>query len=387
MSNLLESINKPILSLCMIVKNEKENLPQCLDSVKPYVDEIIVVDTGSQDGTPEIALQYGATVKYFEWCDDFASARNYSISQASGDWILMMDADEKLVVNRENFLEEITATPEIIAYTLAYTEINDLQESIPTYRISLFRNLSELRYVSRFHEYLKYKNQYISTDQTSHTESLRILHYGHFKELDRQKDISRNIPILEQMRREEGLTLMLLYTLGDIYSKTQQPEKANECYAEGFERLRQNFTHGNPPEEFHRVPCLIYAIGMQSIEKKDYETAWLVCQRGLEWCPDYPPLNYLAGMILNGSGFPQGAAAYFEKCIQLGQEGNYYKGEPFDLVFITTHPAYNLGLIYIELERPQEALAAFELALSFNPKFTAAQEKVDRLRQYLATQA
>ena len=105
----------------MIVKNEKHNLPRCLDSAKPYVDEIIVVDTGSVDGTPEIAAEYGAKVSYFEWCDDFAAARNYAISQISGDWILMLDADEELVVNSDNYKDEIISNPTILVYALTYS--------------------------------------------------------------------------------------------------------------------------------------------------------------------------------------------------------------------------------------------------------------------------
>ncbi len=98
-------------------------------------------------------------------------------------------------------------------------------------------------------------------------------------------------------------------------------------------------------------------------------------------------MNYLAGATIRALGFPLGAVAYFENCIRLGREGNYYKGEPFEQSYITTYPAYDLGCLYIDLERPQEALAAFELALSFDANFTAAQEKVNLIRQYLAIQA
>ncbi|MCA1994615.1 MAG: glycosyltransferase, partial [Coleofasciculus sp. S288] len=84
MNNFLETETKTFLSLCMIVKNEIQNLPRCLNSIKPYVDEMIIIDTGSHDETPEMAVRYGAKVRYFEWCDDFAAARNYAISQASG---------------------------------------------------------------------------------------------------------------------------------------------------------------------------------------------------------------------------------------------------------------------------------------------------------------
>ena len=84
------------LSLCMIVKNEEEMLSGCLESIKDWVDEMIVVDTGSTDRTKEIALEYGAQVYDFEWIEDFSAARNFSKSKATSDYILALDADERL---------------------------------------------------------------------------------------------------------------------------------------------------------------------------------------------------------------------------------------------------------------------------------------------------
>jgi len=82
------------LTLAMIVKNESERLPECLASVKPIVDEIVVVDTGSSDDTVEVARSQGARTVTYDWCDDFSAARNESLRHATGDWILMLDADE-----------------------------------------------------------------------------------------------------------------------------------------------------------------------------------------------------------------------------------------------------------------------------------------------------
>ncbi|MDY6986698.1 MAG: glycosyltransferase [Thermodesulfobacteriota bacterium] len=84
------------ISLCMIVRDEEHHLARCLASLKPVVDEIIIVDTGSTDRTKEIGTLFGAQVFDFKWSDDFAAARNLSISKASGDWVLIMDADEVL---------------------------------------------------------------------------------------------------------------------------------------------------------------------------------------------------------------------------------------------------------------------------------------------------
>jgi tetratricopeptide (TPR) repeat protein len=386
MNNLLNLLSKPNLSLCMIVKNERHNLPRCLASVKPYVDEMIIVDTGSEDGTPEIAAEYGAKVKYFEWCDDFAAARNYAISQATGDWILMPDADEQMIVESAFFLDQLTLQPDVIAYSIALTEV-DKTSITPAYLIRLLRNLPDIKYVGRFHEQPRYKNQCIRENKIGYLEGVRFLHYGYGKEQLLQKNLIRNIPILERTRQEEGLSIMLLYCLAGMYADTQQTEKAEKCCAEAFDKLLPNLISGIAPDEFSFIPSLMFTLGTQSLQQEDYETVRLLCQRGLEWCPNSLPLNYLAGATIRALGFPLGAVAYLENCIRLGREGSYYKGEPFEVSYMTTYPAYDLGCIHIDLERPQEALAAFELALSFDANFTAAQEKANIIRQYLATQA
>lgn len=84
------------VSLCMIVRNEKKHLARCLRSAKPVVDDIVVVDTGSMDGSKDIAWAFGARVYDFQWTDDFSKARNFGLSKAAGDWILVLDADEVL---------------------------------------------------------------------------------------------------------------------------------------------------------------------------------------------------------------------------------------------------------------------------------------------------
>src|SRR6478672_7579163 len=371
--------SSPKLSLCMIVKNERENLPRCLASVNPYVDEMIVVDTGSSDGTPEIALNYGAKVSYFEWCDDFAAARNYAISQASGEWILMLDADEELVVHSQAFLDEITSQSEVVAYLATYNEFNDQNNVTPAYRISLFRNLLEVKYIGRYHEYLVMGSPYRIPDNTAYTKSISILHYGFSKDQLLKKNISRNIPMLERIRQQEGLNLRLLQTLAAMYRNTQQLDKLQGCYAEALEMLLPNLIEGNKPEDFLAVPSFMVSLATEALNQNDYETARLLCQRGNEWCDNFPPLNYITGVTLRCLGFPLGSVAYFENCLRLGREKSYYKGEPFDVSYMTTYPAYDLGCIYMELKRYSEAVAAFEVTLKFDANFIAAQEKITEI--------
>ena len=81
----------------MIVRNGESSIRQALVSAQPYVDEIVVVDTGSIDDTKQIVIQNGASLLEFPWCDDFSASRNYSLDQATGDWIFWMDADDVLL--------------------------------------------------------------------------------------------------------------------------------------------------------------------------------------------------------------------------------------------------------------------------------------------------
>ena len=82
------------ISACVIAKNEAENLPRWLASMRVFADEMIVVDTGSADATVEIARTGGARVYHFDWINDFAAAKNFALDQAQGDWVVFTDADE-----------------------------------------------------------------------------------------------------------------------------------------------------------------------------------------------------------------------------------------------------------------------------------------------------
>jgi len=162
---------RPSLSLCMIVKNEEKYLPRCLESLKPLVDEMIIVDTGSSDATREIAEVFGAKVFDFEWNNDFAAARNYSLKQASGDWILVMDADETISPKDHQTLRHLVRNESkrhaFMMTTRNYTnrkDSADYQENtseygeergtgwVPSRKVRLFRNHQDIYFVFPVHE-------------------------------------------------------------------------------------------------------------------------------------------------------------------------------------------------------------------------------------------
>ena len=146
-----------MLSLCIIAKNEERFLSGCLESIRDVADEIILVDTGSTDRTPEIAQSFGCYVIHHQWQDDFAAARNLAIEAATGEWIFCIDADERLC-RPADIKDLIARTPQSIGgYVIERHDMVKAQESgktevNPVGIIRLFRNDPRIRYQGAIHE-------------------------------------------------------------------------------------------------------------------------------------------------------------------------------------------------------------------------------------------
>ncbi|HJN34803.1 MAG TPA: glycosyltransferase family 2 protein, partial [Prochlorococcus sp.] len=107
-----------MLSLSMVVRNEESCLGACLTSVKGFVDEIVVVDTGSTDATVAIAEAAGARIEHLPWPGDFAPARNAALNLTTGDWVLVLDADEQLRAEAISGLQNLMAQPDVLVINL-----------------------------------------------------------------------------------------------------------------------------------------------------------------------------------------------------------------------------------------------------------------------------
>jgi len=137
-------------SLCMIVKDEESTLSKCLDSAKKFVNEIIILDTGSTDKTVQIAQGYGAKVHHFEWCNDFSAARNQALKYVTGDWVLVLDADETLAPEIIPQLREAIQREEYLLINLVREEIGAAQS--PYSMVSrLFRNHPDIIFSRPYH--------------------------------------------------------------------------------------------------------------------------------------------------------------------------------------------------------------------------------------------
>lgn len=140
----------------MIVKNEEDVLERCLNSIKNCVDEIIIVDTGSTDKTKEIASKFTSNIYDFEWIDDFATARNFSFSKATGDYIMWLDADDVVTpINCNKILSlKDSYDPKTDIFMFKYNVAFDHHNN-PTYtyyRERIIRNSSTYKWESPIHE-------------------------------------------------------------------------------------------------------------------------------------------------------------------------------------------------------------------------------------------
>ena len=143
------------ISACLIVKNEESVLSRCLESVRTLVDEIVVVDTGSNDRTIEIALSYGARVYHFTWIDDFSAARNESLRYARGEWILYIDADEVIDAANAAKVRQVITREDIMAVTVRQCipqQADNIATSYYSEYCRIFRRHPDIRFEGAIHE-------------------------------------------------------------------------------------------------------------------------------------------------------------------------------------------------------------------------------------------
>ncbi len=231
-----KDISKPFISLAMIVKNEEEMLPGCLESVKEIVDEIIIVDTGSQDSTKEIAKKHGAKIFDFEWIDDFSAARNESLKHCRGEWILYLDADERLTEDSScNLKSMLSKTHHRIGAYHVTIESSHLQltgES-EVHRGGyprLFRNYGypKIKFSGNIHEQIS--PSIINLGKSVGFSDVVIKHLGYDMSREiMEKKIKRNYGMLIKQVKNHPLDGYSWYQLGQTLAQMQLFKEAESA--------------------------------------------------------------------------------------------------------------------------------------------------------------
>lgn len=274
------------ISACVIVKNEEKNIGQWLNNMRQIADEIIVVDTGSTDNTLNILENAGITPYYFNWCNDFAAAKNYAIQQATGDWIAFLDADEYFDASSvQRFRTEMTryhVNKKIgaIMCQLVNIDVDNRNTIINTMiQVRIFRNTNDICYKDPVHEQLVTKpGKYIMQKSFN----LTIMHTGYSSTIVRQK-AERNLPILKQKekmavtKRDKGDIYVFLM---DAYNCLGNYEKAREYAQKAIETDVAML--GN---EIHPYTVLITAMIDLGVDEQDIVTE---INRAIEKFPKEP---------------------------------------------------------------------------------------------------
>ncbi|NJK59454.1 MAG: glycosyltransferase [Oscillatoriales cyanobacterium SM2_1_8] len=173
---------KPAIALCMIVRNEATRLAQCIGSVRPLVQEMVVVDTGSTDDTPALAGRLGARVYPFAWQEDFAAARNFALQQVQSDWVLVLDGDERLLPPAIPALRRLMRQPNLLAVILRRQELGATQSPYSAVT-RFFRRHPALQFHGIYHESIDDSVAALQAQephwQVAHLEPTAIKHYGY----------------------------------------------------------------------------------------------------------------------------------------------------------------------------------------------------------------
>lgn len=216
----LEAPARIRISAVLIVKNEERHLERCLASLKGKVDEIVVVDTGSADGTVAIAESFGAKIGRFDWCDDFAAARNASLELASGDWALWIDADETIDESSWGAIWEAVVRPHFGGFFVKIANFTDEHEkSQYTHSpIRLFQLRPEIRFEGRIHEQVSPSIDRLGLP-TAYLERALFWHYGYKpSEMAAKNKIERTIDLLLRQIEEQPDDSFHWFNLANAYS-------------------------------------------------------------------------------------------------------------------------------------------------------------------------
>lgn len=240
--------SKPRLSLCMIVRNEEQRLAECLDAVQHYVDEIILVDTGSDDKTLTIARQYD-TVKIFTytWNNDFSRPRNFSLHKASGDWILVLDADERIAARDFLHLRKLLNMRNVVAYKLlqrsytndtrvagwkandtAYREGAGYTGYHDSYLVRLFRNGYGFKFEGRVHETVE--ESILRQDKLPTNTDMPIHHFGKTGVEEKEQHKGALYCALGKQKVADKKDKQALRELAIQYAEMGRDEDAFFCY-------------------------------------------------------------------------------------------------------------------------------------------------------------
>lgn len=315
-----------MISLCMIVKNEVNVLEKCIASVqntlKNTVNEMIVVDTGSTDGTRELAEKLGCTVYDFEWVNDFSKARNFSISKAKNDWILHLDADEYIISADEQELKVLCTKK--YENTRGFIKLDNIDTSgvvVSASRLARIFNRRIYEFKNSIHETIVPKRP---CDIQNYNLKMVVEHTGYQEEVYEEKDkVERNkVMILEYLNQNPD-DLYMLGQLAIMYKAEGNSEKALET----FEKVVFNQNCVN--EEYYTMMVCEY---LKLLLKLNMNLAATICENLWSYCKDNDEYMYYMAIAFAREGMIEKSVDTLLMCINKAGETNIDKKFPYSML-------------------------------------------------------
>jgi len=350
----------------MIVRDEEQYLGPCLDSVLGVVDEIVVVDTGSKDRTVAIAESHDATVVHFAWTDHFGEARNQAIAAATGDYMLVLDADERLDPSTAYRIREATDGAEFDVAYLQFENVNENGTAGSRWIAPrLYRITPGIRYIGRVHEQA---GQGLSEVRTLTIES-RVRHYGYQQSVFAKRGkTKRNTELLERALDDPEAQNPLLRSNFLYHHAHMAGGRELLARFEGFVAYVREQWPGEP----HRVPWITAGIAECARLLNDagrYEEAGALARELLDRHGSSPLLEFLLARSLAAKGKMEDAEVLLRKIIagevEVAAEHQQYS---IDVPLAQGRAHFLLGLIEESRGRQARSLDHFLAAYNEEPE-------------------
>jgi tetratricopeptide (TPR) repeat protein len=355
------------LSLCMIVRDEEQMLPRCLEAVASTVDEIVIVDTGSTDATIEIARSFGARVIERPWTGSFAEARNASFDAATGDWLLYLDADEVLVAQDAQRLRSLTGhTWHEGMYLVETSYVGELGDggAVVNNALRMFRNRPEYRFDGRLHEQIIQTLPTFAPGRVAHTP-VRILHYGYLGAIRNAKDKSRrNIELLRAQAAEGADSAFFHFNLGSEHAAAGEPALAVTELRRAWQILGE--AGSRQTSEF--AAALLVRLTMVLRLSGRLDEAAATATEGLAIYPDLTDLVLEQASIARSRGDDAEMAALLARCIELGDAPAGYGAAVGAGTFV---PRVALAERHLERGETRAARELLAWCVEHHPEFLA----------------
>ena len=344
----------------MIVKDEEQTLPRCLRSVQGAVEQMVVVDTGSCDRTPQIARSHGAEVYTFDWCDDFAAARNEALQYVTGDWVLVLDADEVLVPEIIPQLQQAIQQPDFLVINLLRQEVG-AKQSPYTLMSRLFRHHPQLRFHRPYHELIDDSVVALQAQephwQVGRIDSVAIRHEGYTAErIAHQQKVQRAQRIMEKALATEPDDAYLCSKLGALYLENHHPDQGMALLLRGIDLQPQE---PSVVYELHYHLGHAYeGLGQRDKARAQYQQALDIA---LPLLLKIGACNNLAN-LLQTQGDLEGARQLYESMIE---------AQP---TLAIAHN--NLGLTLRAMGHFGDAIASYQHAIHHQPDYAEAHQNL-----------